>query len=200
MEDRELWIQALTNTGVIILGIIIIGLLIDLLQQLIGQLIANGFGANFTNVFMNRITFIGVVHHELAHALFALLTGAKIVKVNLFKPDEKTDSLGSVTYAPRGPLILRAIQLSLASIAPVICGFISCFLIYKYLLFGAVWKLFVFGFILLCIVIHMNLSTQDIKTALKGLPICMIVMFSIFYVTQFDFIGYVCQEVISHFS
>lgn len=200
METRELWIQALTNTGVVLLSVVLIGLLINLLQQSIGQALANGFGADFANKFMNRLTFIGVVHHELSHALFAFLTGAKIIKMNLFKPDEKTDSLGSVTYAARGPIILRAIQLTFASIAPVICGFISCFLIYKYLLFGAVWRWILFGFIMLCIIIHMNLSPQDIKVALMGSPVVIIIMISIFYVTQFDLIGYTCQEIVSHFS
>lgn len=181
--------NAAINTGFILVIIILFGLLIEGIQHLLGKSLARLFGAKFANTFMNRITFIGVMHHELSHALFALLTGAKITAIHLFKPDEQTGSLGSVSYATRGPLVLRAIQSTLASMAPTICGTISVVCICKFGFSDVIWKNILFGCLLLCIVIHMNMSTQDIKVALKGLPICLLIVFVIFYYAKIDIIS-----------
>lgn len=125
--------NAIINTVFVLVGIILFGLFIEGIQKIIAKIISRLFGTKFADIFLNKITFIGVIHHELSHALFALLTGAKITSIHLFRPDEKTGTLGSVSYATRGPLILRSFQSTLASMAPIICGTIS--VLYIFLLF-----------------------------------------------------------------
>lgn len=176
-------LESLTNSIIIVIAMVIVGLIITLIQTGIIKLFTS-FNPKFANVFINRITFIGVIHHELSHALFAILTGAKLTSVHLFKP--KDDTLGSVGYCTRGPFLLRGLQAMFASIAPVICGFISCFLIFKYLLFITLWKTIVFGFIFICIFIHMDLSPQDIKSAAAGLPAIIIIITAFLFAFQFD--------------
>lgn len=191
-------INATVNTLSILLAVFLIGLFIELLQKCINILFCKLFGRKFTYIFFNKITFLGVMHHELSHALFVILTGAKLEEVHLFKVDEADNSLGSVTYSARGPLILRCFQYILIAIAPVICGSLSIFCILYFIHFDVWWKFIIFGFILFCIFIHMNSSTQDIKIALKGVPIVLFLMFTIFYFTNFNLIDWLCQLVFNH--
>ena len=79
---------ALINTVFIIFCILVVGLFMELFQSLLTKIFTRVFGSKFAYTFLNRITFIGVMHHELSHALFTLLTGARIEKMNLFKPNE----------------------------------------------------------------------------------------------------------------
>lgn len=187
MENQV--INAAINTSFILILLVLFGLFIEGIQHLLGKSLARLFGAKFANIFINRITFIGVMHHELSHTLFALLTGAKITSIRLFKPNKQAGSLGSISYATRGPLVLRAIQSTLTSMAPTICGTISVICICKFGFSDVIWKNILFGCLLLCIVIHMNMSTQDIKIALKGLPICLLIVFVIFYYAKIDIIS-----------
>lgn len=182
---------AISNTATILMGLILIGLFIHFLQFLLVKLFVNAFGSKFSNIFFNKITFIGVMHHELSHALFAFITGAKVVKISLFKPNKENCSLGHVLYATRGMFIFRCIQDFFAAIAPVVCGCISIFCMIYFIPFNAVWQYIVFGFIILCIFIHIDLSTADLKAMLKGIPILIVILFCIFYFTKFNFIEYI---------
>lgn len=184
-------IIAISNTAAIMMSIIIIGLFIYFLQYIIAKLFTSVFGATFTNIFLNKITFIGVVHHELSHAIFAFLTGAQVVKVSLFKYNEENGSLGEVIYYSRGIFIMRWIQDFFSSIAPVVCGAASIFCMIYFIPYNAIWQYILFGFIIFSIFIHMDMSIQDIKVSLKGLPIFIIIIFCIFYFTKFNLIGYV---------
>lgn len=184
-------IIAISNTAAIMMSIIIIGLFIYFLQYIIAKLFTSIFGATFTNIFLNKITFIGVVHHELSHAIFAFLTGAQVVKVSLFKYNEENGSLGEVIYYSRGIFIMRWIQDFFSSIAPVVCGVASIFCMIYFIPYNAIWQYILFGFIIFSIFIHMDMSIQDIKVSLKGLPIFIIIIFCIFYFTKFNLIGYV---------
>ena len=78
-------IIALINTLILIVAIPLIGIAIDYLNKIILGFIQNIFGRKIAYIFANRITFIGTVHHELAHALFAIITGAKIIKIKRSK-------------------------------------------------------------------------------------------------------------------
>lgn len=184
-------VVALTNTIFILFCILVIGLCMELIQTILIKILSRLTSPQFAYKFINRITFIGVVHHELSHALFTLLTGAKITKINLFKPDEETGTLGTVEYSTRGIIFIRCWQYVLISAAPVICGAITSFLICIFGFGHTIWQTIILGFILLCIVLHMSMSGQDIKVALKGLPLCMMFTFLIFYFLKLDLFSYV---------
>ena len=133
-------------------------------------------------IFLNVITFLGVIHHELSHALFAFVTGAKIKKIDLYKV--RAGSLGSVSYVPRGPLLFRSLQMSVSSAAPVFMGFITEALLIMKLLEGRLHPalLLLLCFLILSILVHMDMSTQDIMVYIKGVPMCFLLLAAIFVV------------------
>lgn len=151
--------------------------------------IRNKIIRNFARVSLNlakfidtRLTFIGVIHHELSHALLAFISGAKIVKVTLFKIDNKNRSLGEVVYRTRGHWIIRKIQSGLAGIAPVICASITLVLIYNYILLENSYGGLIFwvGVVLMSqIGYHMTLSRADLKASKTGIPILILIVYII---------------------
>ncbi|MBO4337930.1 MAG: hypothetical protein J5842_07630 [Lachnospiraceae bacterium] len=127
--------------------------------------------------FANRITFAGVIWHELSHALFAFITGAKIEKISLYH--KEGDHLGYVRYRPRGIWIARCIQMSLSSCAPVIMGLAAllgiCFAVRTLEL--PVWALIIAGYLFISIMVHMDMSPEDLRSYAKGIPFFLILFF-----------------------
>lgn len=147
----------------------------------------NPFGANL----INYLTFPGVVHHELSHALFAFLTGAKVTEIKLFRIHHKDGRLGYVSYAPRGNFIMMSIQKVLSSVAPIVMGFVSCSLLYLYArpaLEDSLWQTALLYYALVSIILHMSLSKQDIKVMKSGILVVILGMTIGFYVFGFNLI------------
>lgn len=161
---------------IITFAIPVFGFIVDYIVDKIYDFLGECIGYKLSRFLINWVTFIGVVHHELAHALFAFLTGAKITEVHLFKPEGKT--LGSVTYISRGNIVFKSIQRTLTSIAPVICGCFSSYgLAYLLLNFSIpVWGRGLIFYTLISIITHMSMSKQDVKVMLKGVPIVYILV------------------------
>ena len=136
-------------------------------------------------IFVNYLTIPGVIHHELSHALFAFLSGAKITEINIYRVS--FDSLGSVSYSPRGPLLLRGLQCSLSSMAPVFTGLISEYFLIRLIINGRlpVLLLFLVAYLIIAIGIHMDMSSQDILVYLKGCPCVFIILFIILLLVKF---------------
>ncbi len=132
--------------------------------------------------FANRITFAGVIWHELSHALFAFITGAKVEKISLYH--KEGDHLGYVRYRPRGIWVARCIQMSLSSCAPVIMGLAALLGIYYAVstLELPVWALVIAGYLFISIMVHMDMSPEDLKSYVKGIPFFLIIFFIALYV------------------
>lgn len=177
---------ALINTIIVILIIPLIGFVLNCIINIIAKIIVNCFGSRVGDFILNKFTFIGTVHHELSHALFAFCTGAKVSNIKLYKREK--DSLGCVKFSPRGNKVLQAIQLTLTSIAPVITGPISIYLLYSKALTicEKTWQVFIVYYIMISILIHTTMSKQDIKISLKGLPLCVIIIYIIMLATGLD--------------
>lgn len=165
------------------------GLLIESIADLSTGLFATVFGSKAAFFIRNRLTFVGTVHHELSHALFAWVSGAKVTKIELFHV--RGNQLGCVEFVPRGNRLSKSIQLTLASIAPVICGGVSLCVLSWLLRYRctAYWHYIITGYLLVSIIFHMNLSSQDVKNALRGLPIPMIICYFAFLLTGIRFFG-----------
>ena len=180
---------ALVSTAIIIFIIPIIGLIIDEISKCIAKALAKTVGVSITLFVMNYLTFIGTVHHELSHALYGFITGAKITKIELFKPTGTT--LGQVKLVPRGNAVLRSFQLCMSAIAPTVQGLITECLLLKF--FPAqseiIWLKAIIVYVIVSIFIHMTMSMQDIKSALKGLPICMILVFIVCFAFNINIIS-----------
>ena len=159
----------------------------------------NPLGANL----INYITFVGVIHHELSHALLAFLSGAKVTEIKLFRIHHKDGALGYVAYAPRGNFILQSIQKVATSIAPIICGFISCSLLWLYVrpvAMESIWSICLFYYVLVSIILHMSLSKQDIKVMKGGLLVVIALMTILFYFIDLDFVTLIQNYTFFHSS
>lgn len=170
---------------IVLVGAILLGFIFSYIRQFAAR--HNPFGANL----INYGTIPGVMHHELSHALLAFLTGAKIKEIKLFQFNHSSGALGYVSYATRGNFIVQSIQKVLASVAPIICGFISCSLLWYYvrpMTVDNVWASVFFYYFLICIVLHMSLSKQDIKVMKSGLLVIVILLTIIFYVAGINLV------------
>ena len=96
----ERLIHAAISTAIIIVAVPLVGMLIEFITMEITRGLAKHMGVSTALFIMNGLTFVGTIHHELSHALYALITGAKVTNVEVFKP--KDDRLGCVEFIPRG--------------------------------------------------------------------------------------------------
>lgn len=166
--------------------LVVLGLLIHWIDLTLTGAIARITNSSIAFVFRNYLTYPGTVHHELAHALLAFITGARVLRINLIPHGNR---LGSVEFEPRGNIILRSIQLSLSAVAPVICGAASMFMMLYLILpkCSLAWHYVLFIYIFVSIFFHMTMSTQDTRNFLKGFPVCMLILFVIFLFVKPDF-------------
>ena len=185
---QQPWIDAL----VIVASLIFIGTYASFVRSFMVRACTWMFGPRVANFIDSRLTFIGVIHHELAHAFMAFITGAKITKMDLFKV--KGNTLGSVNIAPRGPFALRMIQLALSGTAPVTIGTFTLYLIYFAKFHGITefdWGHLVALVFILCISYHMSLSKQDIKVAWVGLIVVYLLLVIMFTFVQLPIKPYI---------
>ena len=156
------------------------GKIIDLFEQLQYQIFGKMFGNKIAGFIINRITFIGTMTHELAHALFAKIFGAKVAKIHLID-FFGGDTLGHVDIAPRGGIIKRNLQSFYSSCAPV---FVNCFLIILILFYWTqVDNLYIhilFVYLIISLLNHASMSTTDlglyVKSSLIAVPITVIIL------------------------
>lgn len=165
-------------------AIFLFGLLVEWIGNLLTGVLAAFLGNRAAFFIRNRLTFIGTVHHELAHALFAFLSGAKIKKIELFHV--RGNQLGCVEFYPRGNRFVKAIQMTLASIAPVIMGGVSLCVLYYFWHYQCFepWHYVLTGYLIVSILFHMNMSPQDVKNAWKGMPVMMLICYVMFYILE----------------
>lgn len=189
MEQRVL--TALVGTICILLVIPAVGCLIHLIRTAILRVIGELVGGETAWFIANRATFLGVVHHECAHALVAVLTGGKIEQMQLFHP--QGDQLGCVVWRPRrlypGSC---AIQYTLVSIAPVVFGCCNVYLLGKYGLpmCTSAWQTILVGYMLFSIFIQSTMSRQDVRVAAKGLPVCAAMIFAVLFLADIDVLAW----------
>ena len=80
MDWNNAYLIPLYNALLIPVLIFGLGLVVEGFGNLLTAVISLFFGGSVAFFVRNRLTFIGTVHHELAHALFATLSGAKVTK------------------------------------------------------------------------------------------------------------------------
>ena len=171
LELHEIIITSVIISIISISFVIIIGAIINKLEQLEMTILSHHFGIKFANICCNYFTFPGVIIHELAHALFASLSGAKIIEIKCFEFG-KNGRLGHVAYRLRGNPIQHALQHSLCACAPVVTGLlIEGGIIYTLCSQkDMVWYLKTFlVYIFISVFNHMSMSKEDIKNYLRGM-------------------------------
>ncbi len=130
----------------------------------------------------NYLTFPGVMLHETAHALFAFLTGAKVEEIALFKVED--GSLGHVSISNRGNEFLVMLQNLLTSSAPMFVGSAALYAIFRVLRafpdlsgFGK----YVLHYLMFSFFIHMTMSESDVNHYMKGVPLLMVILYTVFF-------------------
>lgn len=180
---------ALEGTILILLVVPCIGFINDWFINIIIRRMYYTFGSKLTKFIANYLTFIGTVHHELSHAITAFCTGAKVTKIELFYPSGPT--LGRVSFIPRGNRITKSIQLTLSAIAPVILGCVTEYILIKYVIAnsnGIILTVIIY-YLIFSIFLHMTMSKQDTKNAIKGLPICTLLIFCVLFATKINIVS-----------
>lgn len=194
----------LYNTIAIPLIFIAIGLSIGALTSLINNILSSILGSVVYRSW-GTIFLPGVVIHELSHALFLFVTGAKINEI-VVRADSRhpwtlyrargvrssqgclPNSTGHVSFRMRGPYILQSFQRVIGSIAPTVVG-VGCAagLVYVIMVYcTAWWQYAICIYLLVCVLNGSSMSTTDIKNMLPGLPVCLLVLYTVLFATQFN--------------
>ena len=175
--NGNIFLNALLIAVVLPFVIIAVGYAIHMLGVGLAVLLSLFVDPWWVNVIINYIMFPGVMLHELSHALFAVITGAKVTEMKLFK--KEGDSLGHVNFRHRGSTILIAIQKIFISAAPMFCGFFivtGCWHVVAHTGVNIELKILL-GYIGFSMFFHMTMSPQDIKVYWKGIPVFMGILF-----------------------
>jgi hypothetical protein len=173
----------------------LIGIIINFISKKISSILSEIIGKHLAYVVMNYVLFVGTIHHELAHAILAFITGAKVEKVELFNP--KNGRLGQVSFRLRKGLIIGGIEAVLASSAPITCGIFSL-LALRNLLLSVDMNNIVKGLIyytMVSIVIHMRMSPEDIQIYKKGILIFSIILIILMYAFNINLI-YIIRNLV----
>lgn len=178
--------SAAKEAAIALLILVMLGSIATLIRKFVVSSNAAAFGSGFATFVDTKLTFIGVIHHELSHLTLAILTGAKVKNVNLFKLHGNT--LGSVDIITRGPFFLRSIQYALSGCAPIICGAITLYIIYYFGIQKSTgYTKLIFVILSAMIAYHMNMSSADLKAAILGLPLTFIILTIIFIFVKIDY-------------
>ncbi len=170
------WLAALSTQPVLLVlvgtvlfpvAILLLGVVMELFAQAITTVISLFTGVLIAFGIRTYATYIGTVIHELSHAAFALLTGAKVKKITLV-PHGAT--LGSVEYEPRGNKFFQGLQMSLSAIAPTVVGTFLLFYMFTQVHphLTEAWHYVLFYYLALSILFHMDLSLQDLRNFFSG--------------------------------
>ena len=131
MKNVNEIIQYLIWSSELIVFVMAAGYLIGLFDRMIEKALMIITGGTFGCLFINYLTFPGVILHELSHALLAFLTGAEITHIRFFSPDG--DSLGSVSIRPRGNFLTMSMQRGFSAMAPAFCSLLWLYFLKEFL-------------------------------------------------------------------
>ena len=104
-------------------GIFIFGLLIHFISHLTFNSLGKAFGTSGTYF----IAWLGTPIHELGHVLFCIIFGHKITKMEFFKPDPQTGTLGYVNHQWNKANPWQVLGNFFIGIGPVILGCLVLF-------------------------------------------------------------------------
>lgn len=161
----------LITAAILTMAIPIFGFLFSKVLEFLYRVLRSIIGEGLTYFLFNYVSFPGVYHHELSHALLATVTGAKVTKIVFFHPSG--DHLGYVTYRVRGNIFFQAIQRTFTSIAPVFCGLLTSYGLF-YLLTSQSHPFWCSGlliYLIISILLHITMSSQDFRVMWKGMPL-----------------------------
>ena len=158
--------------------VIVVGFAIQMIGEAIATLLGIVADPWLAYGLINYLTIPGVVLHELSHAFFAYVTGAKVIEVAPFKKDE--NSLGHVYFRNKGNKLLVSLQNIFISSAPMLIGGIivyGCYCALFVLPASLLWLKIIVAYIGISMFFHMTMSLADIKVFVRGIPLFMCILF-----------------------
>jgi len=160
--------------------VIVVGYFINLIGEAFAQIVGMALAPVVAQGIVNYVMFPGVMIHELSHAFFAVITGAEITEVALFKVED--GALGHVNFKNRGNIFLVALQNIFISSAPMFVGaavVIGCIFWLMVLPAGYIWLKIIIWYLMISMFFHMTMSPADIKVYVKGIPLFIVILFII---------------------
>ena len=163
---------------IIYFSVIIIGTALNYLEKAEIKLLGSIVGTKASNAIVQRLTFIGTITHECAHAVIALITGCKIVE---FKPlilfnKNNNGELGHVKVAFKPGAIGNA-KMSLVSCAPVFVNLALAWLTYtKMFIGGSIVMKIIAVYLMISFINHASMSPVDTKNYLRGAAVILIII------------------------
>ncbi len=161
--------------------VIVIGYFINLIGEAFAAIMGMITAPVVAQGIVNYVMFPGVMIHELAHAFFAVITGAKITEVALFKVED--GALGHVNFKNRGNVIVVALQNIFISSAPMFVGaavVVGCGIWLSVLPAGYIWLKIIIWYLMISMFFHMTMSPADISVYIKGVPLFIVILFVVF--------------------
>lgn len=129
-------------------------------------------------IIVDRIILPGIFVHESAHALAAILTGAKVTEFSILP---QGDTLGHISYEPSKNPILASIQEVCVGVAPAFAGLIGVILI---LTIGIpnlplLWQKAIACYFLFCLLCSSGMSKYDVPS-FDSVCVLAVIMFFVF--------------------
>ena len=168
-------------TLVAIIAPVIAGLVLFGLERLQIEILKN-FNEDFAYFFVNFVTFPGTFVHEMSHLCFAVITGAEVDEICMFESGD--GRLGHISYRPRGPWFIQAIQHTLTGVAPTIVGFALGFVLLRYIWAGghSVWGYIGLWYLVISLIDHSTMSEADLAGYFQGVWIFVLPLFIFFMI------------------
>ena len=175
-------------TAVLYAALPLIGWIIHKFGILEYRLFRSLIGKHLASFLCNRLTFPGVIVHELSHAVMATITGAKVTGISFF--DLFRGSLGHVSLVFRGNAFIKSLQKVFSSSAPVLAGCGLSYILFQYMTaMESGWQGYaLLGYLLFSIITHASMSAADIRIYKSGLkvavPLTLLIAFLAVYFTS----------------
>ena len=187
LEPTKSLIVCAIYTIFLFLVVLAIGFIIDKLETYQIKILNKIVGFKAAIFISNRLTFPGVMIHELSHALFATIFGAKVTKIKLLTL-RNDDRLGWVEYITMGNKWKQGLQHVFSACAPTVVGITLELLLYHMLSNGFIkgfgWTVFVI-YMMISIGDHMSMSKQDIKNYIRGAWVPFILCYGVLLIIRF---------------
>lgn len=161
------------------------------LERIFKFVLGNATGCSSLPIILEGyLTYPGVVYHELSHALFGFLSGAKVKKICLHRSvmPNGQEALGYVIIVPRGTGVLGAFQSALSSIAPSVTGLIAMLSIVLFAFPNCTewWQWAIWLYLFICVLLHSEMSSADMANVKRSLPMIIVFLFAVFVVFPID--------------
>jgi len=127
---KDLVVATFSQMASLLGGIVLFGLLINLVSQLTFKSLERSFGRK--GVYF--VAWLGTPIHELGHAIFCLIFAHKITDIQFFRPDPLTGTLGYVHHKwnPSNPW--QVLGNFFIGIGPIILGCVALFAAFYFLI------------------------------------------------------------------